>query len=328
VEVEYPRIGEGTLLARAGLREPRKVKGELIDARAAALANLTVPTATAVFTLVDDGTGVDVFAKNGVWSGELSGLGRTDGIYKLHYIFDFTAKGCTTHRELTESMYVEVGVDPKSTKIKVEPRNPTNGWTVNRLAFTPVDRLGNPLGPGRVSALACRPADACHVSGDLVDDGHGGYAIDVAAAANVASVRLDAFGVAFDVPLPCPNCARLSAIAVDPGQVVNQQQSKGIVRLNGKAPSNKAGGAVVYLSSDLSRVASVPDSVLVPAGKTEVTFPVTVYHVHDMPETVTIEASYGGTRARAKITVSPPDPDPDAPKPVPSMKKKEHYHPD
>jgi Mg-chelatase subunit ChlD len=328
VEVEYPRVGEGTLLAKAGLRDARRVKGELIDARSATLAGITIPTATAVFTLVDDGTGVDVHSRNGVWSGELSGLGKTDGVYKLHYIFDFTAKGCTTRRELTESMYVEVGVDPKSTKVTVEPRNPSSGLTVNRLSFTPVDRLDNPLGPGRVGPVSCRPADVCKVSGDLIDDGHGGYAIDVATAPNTGSIRLDAFGASFDVPISCPNCARLNAIAIDPGQVVNQQQAKGVVRLAGKAPSNKSGGAVVYLSSDLSRVASVPESVLVPAGKTEVTFPVTVYHVHEVPETVTIEAAYGGVRTRAKITISEPDTDPNAKRPVPTLKRQEHHHPD
>ena len=80
--------------------------------------------------------------------------------------------------------------------------------------------------------------------------------------------------------------------------------------------------------SDLRRVANVPESVVVPAGKSEVTFPVTVYHVHDTPETVTIEGSYGGKRARARITVSVPDPDPKA-KPRPAqLQKHDHYHPD
>jgi hypothetical protein len=55
----------------------------------------------------------------------LAGLGRTDGVYKLRYIFDLTAGGCTTRRELAETMYVEVGVDPKTTKITAIPRPAT-----------------------------------------------------------------------------------------------------------------------------------------------------------------------------------------------------------
>lgn len=318
VEVEYPTIGEGTLLARAGLRDARTIRGETIDPRAAALSAITIPTAIATFPLADDGKGVDIHSKNGVWSGELSGLGRTDGIYKLRYLFDFTAGGCTTHRELTESIYVDVGVDPKTTRITVEPQQ--NG--TQRVSFMPLDRLGNPLGPGRFTAVSC--GDGCKVASDLRDDGHGAYSVDIGAASNAASIRLNAFDTSFDVPLTCTKCVSLASIAINPGQVVNLQQSKGVVRLTGPTPS----AAVVYLASDLRRVANVPESVTIPAGKSEVSFPVTVYHVHDAPETVTIEGSYGGKRARARITVSVPDPDPKA-KPRPAqLQKHDHYHPD
>jgi hypothetical protein len=325
VVVEYPRIGEGTLLTRMGLRDLRKVKGEIIDGRTTALSSITIPTATATFPLNDEGNGPDTHPKNGVWTGELTGLGRTDGVYKLHYIFDFTANGCTTRRELTETMYVEVGVDPKTTKITVDSHPRNDGWTLHRVALTPLDLLGNPLGPGRNTVVTCAPAAACKVSGEIKDDGKGGYAIDVATTGDLAHVRLAAFGTAFDAPLACPKCPRLVGVSIEPGQVVNLQQAKGVVRLSGKAP---AGGAVVYLASDLRRVASVPESVVVPAGKSEVTFPVTVFHVHEMPETVTIEGSYGGTRSRARITVSEPEPDPNAKPGPPHLQKHTHSYPD
>jgi len=325
VEVEYPRIGEGTLLARAGLRDARRVNGETIDPRAAALSAITIPTATAVFPLNDEGNGADAHPKNGVWSGELYGLGRTDGVYKLRYILDLTANGCTTRRELTDNIYVEVGVDPKTTKVTVDSHPRNDGWTVNRVALTPVDRLGNPLGPGRLTGVSCRPADSCKVASQLKDDGKGGYAIDVASAPNLAHVRLDAFDTAFDVPLTCPKCPRLVSVSIEPGQVVNQQQARGVVRLSGKAPAN---GAVVYLASDLRRVANVPELVVVPAGKSEASFPVTVFHVHEVPETVTVEGSYGGTRTRAKITVSEPDDDAKPNYGKPYVQKHVHAHPD
>jgi hypothetical protein len=328
VEVEFPRIGEGALLAQRGVREPRKVQGETLDARAAALSGLHVPTATATFPLFDDGSGVDLHPHNGVWTGELRGLGKTDGIYKLRYIFDFTAKGCTTRRELAESIYVDVGVDPRTTKVTNDPKVRDDRWTVNTLHLKPVDRFGNLLGPGRGGAVSCRPAKACKVARDLADDGRGSYTIEVATAPNLASVRVDAFGTAFDVAVPCATCPKLERIAIEPGQVVNLQQAKGLVRLFGKAPSTPAGGAVVYLASDLARVASVPEFVLVPAGQSEATFPVTVFHVHEEPETVTVDATYGGAFRRAKITVSEPEPDPNAPRPVPVPGGHKHQHPD
>src|SRR5262249_22599785 len=63
VEVEYPRTGLGTLLARAK-GEPRRVDGELLDARSAAAAKLVLPTATAVFPLFDDATHGDLLPNN------------------------------------------------------------------------------------------------------------------------------------------------------------------------------------------------------------------------------------------------------------------------
>lgn len=320
VEVEYPTVGEGALLARAGLRDARKVRGETIDPRAAALSAIVVPTAKATFPMFDDGKGADVHPKNGVWSGELSGLGRTDGIYKLRYIFDLTANGCTTRRELVESIYIDVGVDSKTTKVSVDSQGDRR-----RVTLTPADRLGSPLGPGRMTTVSCVPADACKVAGDLRDDGKGAYSIDVTVPANVAGVRLTAFGTTFDVPLACAKCPTLASIAIEPGQVVNQQNARGVVRLNGKAPS---GGTVVYLESDLRRVVSVPESVTVPAGKSTASFPLTVYHVHEAPQTATIEGSYGGKRTRAKITVSEPDPDPTKPKKRATLKPHVHSHPD
>jgi hypothetical protein len=326
VEVEFPRVGEGTLLAQAGVREPRKVKGETIDARAAALSAITVPTATATFPLFDNGVDPDVHPRNGVWSGDLTGLGKTDGVYKLRYIFDFTANGCTTRRELTESIYVDVGVDPRTTKTGADWKLRPDGSMAATVRLTPVDRLGSPLGPGRGGAVSCQPAALCRVEGTIADDGRGTYSIAVSAAPNVAAVRVDAFGAHFDVPVPCQNCPRLDSITLDRGQVLNRQNTKGMVRLSAKAPKNAAGGAVVYLSSDLIRVASVPEFVLVPTGATEATFPVTVYHVHERPETVSVDAQYGASRSGAKITVSEPEKDPNAPKSPAKLLKRKHQH--
>ena len=85
------------------------------------------------------------------------------------------------------------------------------------------------------------------------------------------------------------------------------QAATGTLTLSGAAPSTPNGGAVVFLSSNLRRVASVAQSVTVPAGKTTVDFPVTVYHVHREPEEVTIRATYGKDSREGKLKVAPAD---------------------
>jgi hypothetical protein len=53
---------------------------------------------------------------------------------------------------------------------------------------------------------------------------------------------------------------------------------------------------------------------------------VTVYHVHERPETVSVDAQYGDSRSGAKITVSEPEKDPNAPKSPAKLLKRKHQH--
>jgi hypothetical protein len=315
VEVEYPRVGVGTLLAHSRLGESQRINGELIDARTAALSGLNVPTVTATFPLYDDGTHGDLYPGNGYWTGELTGLGKTDGLYKLRFMFDLTAGGCTTHREMVQSVFVDVGVDPKGSKIS--PGTPVqldNGWRKFDVTMLPADSLGNPRGPGRSTAVSCAPKNSCRVGPKMADSGGGNYRIALEVAPNVASVRLNAFDASFDLPTACSHCPHLSGVSLDPVKVVNSQPSRGTITLSAPAPDTPEGGAVVFLSSNLRRVASVPENVVVPAGKSSAAFPVTVYHVHEEPEDVTITATYGGESHDGKLTVSPEHYDPKAPR--------------
>ena len=315
VEVEYPRVGVGTILAQRGLGEPRRVRGELIDARTAALAGITVPTSKATFPLYDDGTHADLYPGNGYWTGELTGLGKTDGLYKLRFIFDLKAGGCTTHRELVQSVYVDVGVDLKATRVSSgTPVTLAHGWRKFQVTMVPRDSAGNLRGPGRASAASCVPKRSCRLEATTADDGKGGYGLMLEVAPNVASVHLDAFDAVFDVPTACSHCPRLAGVALEPAAVLNNQPSHGTVTLTAPAPQTPEGGAVVFLSSNLRRVASVPESVVVKAGKTRVDFPVTVYHVHEEPEEVTIAATYAGQSREKRLKVSPEGYNPNAPR--------------
>jgi hypothetical protein len=51
----------------------------------------------------------------------------------------------------------------------------------------------------------------------------------------------------------------------------------------------------------------LPQSVVVPAGKTSVEVAITVYHVHGDPTSVAISAAYGGQHQTGVLTVTDPD---------------------
>jgi hypothetical protein len=303
VEVEYPKIGLGTLLARAK-GEPRRVNDEILDARMAAAEKLVIPTATATFPLYDDATHGDLVPNNAYWTAALTGIGATDGPYTLHFIFDLTKNGCTTRRELVSSTYVDVRPDPAASNLHVVAQTATalGGWRT-LVELTPADRFGNLWGPGRLEARGCAPAGACTVDlKSVVDSGTGTYQVAIETPPGAPGMRLLAAGGSFDLPLPCPGCARLAKLEVEAAQPFEHSSTRATVRLDKPAP---AGGAVVFLSSANPLAASVPESVAVAAGETQAVFTVTVHHAHDGPAPANLTATYGGSEARTTVTVLP-----------------------
>jgi hypothetical protein len=96
----------------------------------------------------------------------------------------------------------------------------------------------------------------------------------------------------------------LSSLSVAPGNLAGGSTAVGTVTLNGPAP---AGGALVALASN-SAAATMPASVLVPAGQTGATFTVRT-GVVTTPTTVTLTATYGSRIAAtrtASLSVTPP----------------------
>ncbi len=97
-------------------------------------------------------------------------------------------------------------------------------------------------------------------------------------------------------PPPPPT---LSSLTLNPSSVVGGlEDSTGTVTLTGPAPS---GGAQVFLSSS-NGAASVPSSVIVPAGASNATFTVRTSAVF-MSTSATISASYNGTTRTATLGV-------------------------
>jgi hypothetical protein len=96
-------------------------------------------------------------------------------------------------------------------------------------------------------------------------------------------------------PPPPPT---VSSLTLDPANVLGGQSSTGTVTLTGPAP---AGGAQVFLSSN-NGAATVPSSVIVPAGATSASFTVDTSFVL-ISTSARISASYNGTSRSATLGV-------------------------
>ena len=100
-----------------------------------------------------------------------------------------------------------------------------------------------------------------------------------------------------------PSGPQAASLMIDPAVVTGGNPSTGIVTLTAPAP---AGGTSVPLSSSHAQYASVPSSVLVPAGSTTATFPIATSAV-PFPFDVTIEA-VSTINASRKLALRTPGP--------------------
>jgi hypothetical protein len=152
---------------------------------------------------------------------------------------------------------------------------PNRSVTVNGVAMGTSDAAGSfrierdPFGP---------PAD-CRVA---VDDGSGTPAVATLSGCTVTPA----------------SAAALSAVTVNPKDVVGGNASTGTVSLTSAAP---AGGFLVSLSSDNTAAATVPPSVTVPAGSASATFGVSTNQVN--AQSSDIIGTAGGVTKYAIVTV-------------------------
>jgi len=98
-------------------------------------------------------------------------------------------------------------------------------------------------------------------------------------------------------PAPAP---ALLSLSLNPSTVVGGSPSTGTVRLSGAAPPT---GITVQLVSNRAKVATVPSSVIVPAGATTATFSVTTTTVKNASK-VTISATSAGVTKSPVLTVT------------------------
>jgi hypothetical protein len=183
VTIDAPTEGTGNLLTSSGLGAPGVVDGDVLDPRSNTLIQMElakgtelVPTSETSVTLYDDGEHEDGgLEPDGVFGNPLSELTRFEGHYRFHARARYGTE-CVAHRETSWSIYVAVGIDPAHTAVTTEPpATLPDGRERVRLTFTPRDRYGNFLGPGRVGSFATESSPGNEPQGVPIDQGDGSY---------------------------------------------------------------------------------------------------------------------------------------------------------
>jgi hypothetical protein len=103
-------------------------------------------------------------------------------------------------------------------------------------------------------------------------------------------------------PSPPPPAVGMSAIGVTDNPILGGNSTSGQVTINGAAPSG--GQPVTLQSSDPSR-ASVPASLIVPAGQTTTSFPVDTTDGVTVPVTLTASIGTGNVNTQLNVVSDP-----------------------
>jgi hypothetical protein len=100
-------------------------------------------------------------------------------IFLGHAKAEYT-RDCTGTREIFWSTHIDVGIDPGRTTVNTTPlgEGPEGGACV-RMTFTPRDKYGNMLGPGRLGGFTVTPQLGSAPHGPVHDLGNGSYQVDV-----------------------------------------------------------------------------------------------------------------------------------------------------
>ena len=184
--VKRPDVSVGNAISAAGLRPPVVVSGDLIPARQATMQAIEASTGSPIakyvntnFTLVDEPGLNRSFESGGLFGRPLSDLLTVEGNYTFHAKAQYTGD-CIGARELIWSIHVDIGIDPGKTTVSTTPLGdgPGGGPCV-RMTFTPRDKYGNMLGPGRLEGFIVVAQPGSTPSGPVHDMGNGSYQVDI-----------------------------------------------------------------------------------------------------------------------------------------------------
>jgi len=182
VVVTRPVTGVGEVATQAEARPAATVDGDTIPARQATLAGAVqqaggpaVAYREDAFDLYDDPERTGQFEAAGIFGAPFADLLTTEGDYTFHATATYgdTAPGA---REITWTVYVDLGVDPARTGISTTVTGSQPGGGRNAaVTIVPRDRYGSHLGPGRADSLDVSGAAGTTVTGPATDNGDGSY---------------------------------------------------------------------------------------------------------------------------------------------------------
>ncbi len=188
VDVKRPNQGTGNILTGSGLQAAGSLGGDVIDARTKTLKALEqaaggtlITTSTQTIPLFDDGEldGDGTLEPDGIFGNPQPDLLRQEGTYQFHAHATY-GENCSGARETAWAVYVSVGIDPGQTVVTADPLGPGPGGCQRlRLTFTPRDRYGNYVGPGRAGSFGIQGQPGSSLTGGVTDLGNGSYTQEV-----------------------------------------------------------------------------------------------------------------------------------------------------
>ncbi|QUP53621.1 VWA domain-containing protein [Ralstonia syzygii] len=185
--ISYPDTSVGNVLSKAGLAPAGTTDADGIPPRQATLQSIEQSSGKPVVTYVD--TTIDLyndslstggaFEATATFGKPLVDFLKAEGNYTFHAKATY-GDDCTGMRELTWSIHVDVGIDSGSTSATTTelPSGP-GGGSCFRMVFTPRDKYGNLLGPGRADGFTLEPQPGSTPSGAVSDLGNGSYQVDL-----------------------------------------------------------------------------------------------------------------------------------------------------
>ena len=187
ITITRPNVSVGNVLANVGLSAPGSIDADTIPPRQATLQALAVSTGQPVVKYVD--TTFDLFNDSLNTNGAMESTAtfgtplveflNAEGNYTFHARATY-GDTCRGMREVTWSLHVDVGIDAgttTATSVDLPPGG--SGEICIRLTFTPKDKYGNLLGPGRADGFTVQPQPGSTVSSGVIDLGNGSYQVDV-----------------------------------------------------------------------------------------------------------------------------------------------------
>ncbi|MFN7923889.1 MAG: vWA domain-containing protein [Bryobacteraceae bacterium] len=183
--ITAPDTSVGNILGKSGLGPAGVIDGDALSPRQATLQAIEKSTGKpvvnyvdTVVALTDDSSDTGGLFEGGSTFGKaMPDLLRAEGNYTFHAKATY-GEGCSGMREILWSIHVETGIDPGKTTVTSTPIDP-NGGSCYRMTFTPRDKYGNLLGPGRTDAFTIAAQPGSTPSSGVTDLGNGSYQVDI-----------------------------------------------------------------------------------------------------------------------------------------------------